>query len=280
VHDGTAQSLSFDDEGKLSEPHSIDLFRYPESVRIAQKSSKNELPNDVALKSHNDLVQSIASSILKSDDPYSWIICEGTSDKIYLQCLLAKHLEKNRTRIIPVAGRDEVRRLYEFLVLSLRERKKDIKGRVVCLIDSDASTIEVSQPPLEKLIEFKRLLLKKDEVQLLPWNSKEVAPETAIEDCLPAAAFLRTLSTFVSEHEALSPILKELPNGTTAKYAGSLDLKRSSYHYLKHDFFLRGQGAQKVNFANAFCDAMNKDQPLASAAWAKDLSDFLGTRKS
>ncbi|SCZ68499.1 AAA family ATPase, partial [Thiohalomonas denitrificans] len=60
----------------------VDLKQYRESVKKKVADSKGKFPTDVSLKSVNDLVQSIMFSIRK-DEPYNWLICEGSSEKIY-----------------------------------------------------------------------------------------------------------------------------------------------------------------------------------------------------
>jgi hypothetical protein len=274
VHDGVAQSLTFDTEGKPRGITSFDLYSYPESLRLTQKRSHNELPHDVALKSHNDLVQSIASSILRPEDGYNWIVCEGTSDKIYLEHFVRPLVGKSRLRVIPVAGRDEVRRLYEYLVTSLKERSKEASGRVLCLIDTDLTAIEVNLPAIDKTIEFRRLLLSANVVKLVAWNSKEMSPETSIEDCLPAEDFLATLRTFGTEFPDTAPILDELAGSEGVTYSGGLDLKKSSREYLKKTFFGGKSGDVKVRFAKALVAAPATPSKAAAPEWATHIADF------
>lgn len=275
VHNGAAQSLTFDSDGKPQGVNSFNLYSFPENLRISQKHSRNELPHDVALKSHNDLVQSIASSILRPQHGYQWVVCEGTSDKIYLEHFLLPLMGKLRLRVIPVAGRDEVRRLYEYLVTSLKERSKDASGRVVCLIDTDQTAIEVNLPPIDKTIEFRRLILSNDAVKLVSWNSKEMSPETSIEDCLPAEEFLSTLADFVTEFPDIEALLEEVSERKSSAYSGSLDFKQSSRSYLKKNFFGAKAGDVKVRFARKLIDKIVVNEKEVAPDWAIQLADYL-----
>ncbi len=68
---------------------------YREEIKFADREQKGKLPLDVMVKSSNDLVQSILSSIIR-DDYYNWLLCEGSSDKIYLSAYLKDEIAHPR----------------------------------------------------------------------------------------------------------------------------------------------------------------------------------------
>ncbi len=63
---------------------SYDLYDYRQQIRQDMVTNRNQIPTDFILKSTNDLVQAIFYS-LKWETPYNWLICEGTSEKIYFE---------------------------------------------------------------------------------------------------------------------------------------------------------------------------------------------------
>lgn len=108
----------------------IDISRYRESIKQTISNSSGTLPFDIRLKSLNDFVQSIITSIL-SDEPYNWLICEGSSDKIYFENYF-KHIKKEKKlRIIPVGGAGEIKRIYNNLQVAYEDFKSEVKGKVI-----------------------------------------------------------------------------------------------------------------------------------------------------
>ena len=104
---------------------------YDHSYKLPKK------PKDFILKSTNDLVQSIFHS-LKTNKPYNWLICEGISDKIYLNYFLKDKIKNNNLRIIAVGGVEQVKKIYRYLYLPMFENCDNLgSGKVFCLTDTD-----------------------------------------------------------------------------------------------------------------------------------------------
>ena len=89
--------------------HKADLYLYPYQTK--------NIPKDFTLKSTNDLIQSIFHS-LKAQNPYSWLICEGPSDKIYLDYFLKEEKKTTNLHIIPVGGIELVKKFYKYCKLT------------------------------------------------------------------------------------------------------------------------------------------------------------------
>lgn len=98
--------------------NSIELHQYREAIKKSAKETKGQFPSDISLKSVNDLVQSIMSSI-RRESPYNWIICEGSSEKIYFEHYFEDYINKKNLRILPVGGAKFVKRLFEYLELPI-----------------------------------------------------------------------------------------------------------------------------------------------------------------
>ena len=123
----------FNDNGKRTfQP--IDIYKYKEDI------SRAKMPIDISMKGSLDLVQTIVSSILL-DNCYNWLICEGTSDKIYLDEYLKDEIKDIKLRIIPVGGCSIVEKINKLLLLLLSDNVNldEIKGKIFLLIDTDAN---------------------------------------------------------------------------------------------------------------------------------------------
>ena len=90
----------------------FDISRYREEIKIKEKEYRSEhrygLPLDIMLKSSNDFIQSILSSII-AEIPYNWLICEGSSEQFYFNYYFDDEIQNNRLRIVPVGGAKEIK---------------------------------------------------------------------------------------------------------------------------------------------------------------------------
>jgi predicted ATP-dependent endonuclease of OLD family len=99
---------------------SYDLYDYNAKIRSVEKSSKGILPNNLTLKSTNDLVQAIYYSI-QGESPYNWLLVEGVSEKIYFEYFFKAEIDKIKLIILPLGGNKNVSKVYEYLELPMRE---------------------------------------------------------------------------------------------------------------------------------------------------------------
>lgn len=247
--------------------HLVDISRYRESIKESLKFTKGEIPYDIRLKSINDFTQSIITSIL-SEPPYNWLICEGSSEKIYLEYYLLDIKAEYRLRVIPVGGAKEVKRIYNNLLVAYEEFKTEVKGKVILVYDTDA---ELVQFPTKN--EYKNLvcyrLVRDDRLQrttLVKPDSNPVSPKTEIEDCLDGKAFLKTLKEFTTEYTALSSIISNDQQENDLESHFHLDLSASKQRILE-EFF--DSSNNKFRFANSY---INNLGPLAEPPeWIKEL---------
>lgn len=186
-----------------------DLASYREEVRKKIKSSSQEIPFDIKIKSVNDLIQSIISSCL-ADNPYNWLICEGSTEKNYLSHYLNELVVKHRLRIVPVGGASEVKKIFKHLEASYDELKKDMKGKVFLLSDTDAELVSYETPYMAHIV-CKRIVNSDANTKLVDISSNPVSPATEIEDCLNPKVFIEVLKEFSEVHEKLKFLI---PDGT------------------------------------------------------------------
>lgn len=231
----------------------LDIYKYKEeAVR---------LPVDLSLKGNSELIQTILSTIL-IDNCYNWLICEGTSDKIYLEECLKDEITDKNLRIIPVGGCSHIKKIYSYLALSLLDLKiADIKGHIFMLVDTDDDKVdEYKNPELPKeikkyhecnVIHFKRLVnIKKTKKTILSEFSANTKTATDMEGVLNGKAFNKVIINnfkgelaFVTEDEK-----PEIPS------AFALDLKDSEKEALKTFFTPQN----KVRFARAYVEELQK----------------------
>lgn len=167
----------------------VDLFRYHYQAK--------KLPKGFSLKSTNDLVQSIFHS-MRSKNQYNWIICEGASDKIYLDYFFKDIETKVRLKIIPVGGVELVKKFFKYLSLPLSENISDTKcGKVFCLTDTDSNLrkkdIDQHDDLKERLI-LKRLAQGKDNTTaLVKFEIEEKQEPLDIEKSLNPVVFMKVI---------------------------------------------------------------------------------------
>jgi predicted ATP-dependent endonuclease of OLD family len=235
VEDGYVSVIS-----KIDKQHRFDLVSisgYRESIKQTVRESKGKLPYDIRLKSLNDFVQSIITSIL-SDEPYNWLICEGSSEKIYFEAYFADIKKEKKLRIIPVGGATEIKKIYNNLQVAYEDFKKEIQGKVILISDTDSELVQYATRD-----EFKNLICyrivndeSKRKTVLVKIESNPVSPKTEIEDSLNGKIFFETLKEFEKTHGELSNIIKEINEFTEESTYFSLDLSPSKQKLLENFF--------------------------------------------
>lgn len=226
---------------------------YREEIKFADREQKGKLPIDVMVKSSNDLVQSILSSIIR-DDCYNWLLCEGSSDKIYLSAYLKEEIAHKRLRIIPVCKASEIKKMYEHLSIAIEELKDSVKGKVYMLTDTDAQLLEYeTKEGLEKRIICRRIVNEGDITRLVKITANPKSPKTDIEDALNGRLFHQVLVTFKPTNDELS-FLDEQEREETSSYS-ALDLRPREYEKMDQ-FFSKEKGKNKVLFANEYVKKM------------------------
>lgn len=259
-------------EGKhASYIYDIDLYR--EQIKNAIKQHHNTIPIDVSLKGVNDLIQSIITSVI-CDNHYNWLVCEGSSDKIYLSEYLKEEIRDKRLRIIPVCGANEVKRIYQNLALAFDDLRNELKGKVFLLVDTDAQFVDFESKPT-KYLSLKRIVNDDSTktTKLVDNQSNPKAPKTDIEDVLNGKAFKVALDSFKDESEYAELLLFSGDVGTSEKpsfYA--MDLKPSEYDKLEK-FFSSNNNGNKVLFAQRYVQEISKNI-YTVPSWIEEIKNF------
>lgn len=235
------------------ENQSVKFLTSIDLSQVEYKTVNN--PKDFTLKSTNDLVQSIFYS-LNADTPYNWLICEGKSDKIYLDYFLKDIILKGHLRIIAVGGVSFVKKYFNYLELPIAENVENLKkGRVFCLTDTDANRyasdiFKQSDKEISKILTIKRLARKSEnETTLIDFEKQESQNSINIEQSLNPIIFQKTMVELgVTDNFLITEIVKKDGN-TTIENLRNFDI----------DKYFSSENI-KINFAHKYIEVMEGNE--------------------
>lgn len=196
IENGTLLHISEDGIDKGETRFSIfDFYNYLDK--------KEQFPDDIQLKSLYDLAISLNTYIKKNDSKHM-IICEGGTDKRYLETLV----DTSKVKIIPVGGIDNVRNLYRLLVMPLQvENKRINKKKVLCLTDTDENVRDNSDLLKDRSgnIQLKRMQINYTLQALELVNFDNYQPNqkystTRIEDVLHVQTWIEVLKMVIEKY--------------------------------------------------------------------------------
>lgn len=255
VINGSATSIMKSDKNETTFKF-FNLYNYRETITQNRKKTKGPLPVDYNIKSYNDLVQSILFSVIQ-DNPYNWIICEGLSEKIYFEEIFKNEIKTKNLRLLPLGSFKEVRKLYLNLLSPVKDPDYTIKGKIICIIDTDSERVEVKHEKNKNLL-FLRLLNdnKTKSTKLIDVDSSMTNPPTAIEDCLNPFLYYQSLIEFSSEYPDLNKLLGvNVFNDKALNSNFSFDLRQSEKDVIK-SFFADKDGFNKIRFARKYVELL------------------------
>lgn len=254
--DTSGDKISFD---------TYDLYNYRSQIKKEIVDSENRIPKDFILKSTYDLVQSIFYS-LKKTSPYNWIICEGISDKIYLEYFFSDEIANKNLRILPMGGQRPVIRLYKYLETPMDE--ENCLGKVYCLIDTDVQRCAEINNGLKSLT-IRRFSNKNNEnkTELIRLSDPDTC-HTDIEEALNPSIFAQTMSAVTSE--------EKYQIDTIVNKSGNTSFHRNFKNLEVENYFKENSGDNKVTFAEKYIalmiEAENADMHIPS--WVNTIKQF------
>tara|TARA_B110000503_G_scaffold134220_1_gene212878 strand:- start:71 stop:1996 length:1926 start_codon:yes stop_codon:yes gene_type:complete len=268
IASGSATVISKNDGAHVFDQ--INLANYREQIKQLSATSKERLPYDIRLKSINDFVQSVITSAI-GDNPFNWIICEGSSDKIYFSSYFKDLVKSKRLRIVPVGGAKEIRRLYNHLSTSYEDFKDEISGKIILISDTDSEFVRYDVKNYPNFL-CKRIVncTTSRDTKLVNIQANPVSPATEIEDALNGKLFYETLKTFSGEHPHFLSFLDDITEDIShecAKFA--LDLKTSQWELID-DFF--NTDNNKFLFSQRYIE---KADEYDTPSWILEIRDWL-----
>ncbi|WP_082900414.1 AAA family ATPase [Pseudomonas oryzihabitans] len=250
-------------------PILLDLRCFREELKKIRRDTQGKLPTEIELKGTNDLVQSIVSSITAGD--YKWIICEGSSDKIYLD----HHISCDKTFIVAIGGSFALKKLYTYLDLALSENREDINGRVFLLLDTDKKYESFEKSHNIDQIQIKRIKNNEatQKTELLDTSNNDFHPATTIEDALKPSYFFATLKKFITD-ETHGDAIRDLIQGLSVSnddIAPSFALNLRRMEILELDEIFSTEGF-KVKFALEYIKIAPPENP---PHWIRQIKEFI-----
>jgi hypothetical protein len=249
----------------------INLASYREQIKQLSAESKGRLPYDIRLKSVNDFVQSVITSAI-GENPFNWIICEGSCERIYLRAYFKDLIESKRLRIVPVGGAKEIKRLYHHLSTSYEDFKDEITGKIILISDTDAQLVNYDVKDYQNLY-CKRMVNchTKRSTKLVNIQANPVSPATEIEDTLNGKLFYETLKTFSDDYPDILGFLGDITDDISHECSKiALDLRGSQWELID-EFF--NTGNNKFLFSKRYIEKIGDDYHVPS--WIQEIRAWL-----
>ena len=260
----------------------IDTYR--EDIKLIglnySKTNKEVFPIDIVLKGSNDFMQAIFQSVSNAT-AYNWLICEGSTDKVYLAHYLHHLVANNKLRIIPVASAKEVKNIYNRLAVLFEEftesaYKAELKGKVFLLTDTDTSLLEFKTlDRLEANLRCRRIVnidkQGKKDATLVKIMDGIKGPNTDIEDALNGRVYHKTLLKLRNEAGwQLDFLQEETVDENSSLYA--LDLRPSEKKEVD-DLLNMNHGANKEVFAYTYIE-IDRAGSYAIPGWITEIVTY------
>jgi predicted ATP-dependent endonuclease of OLD family len=249
----------------------LNLSSFKDDISSFVKESHGVYLDTLEVKSTHDLVQSIIASITSINN-YNWLLCEGKTDKKYLETHLEFESIKNLI-VLSVGGSFAVKDIYSYLTLALKDRKKTIKGKVYCLLDTDQAHSTYQSTDSISNLRIRRLLFNKanGNIDLLKTTDNRASPQTEIEDSLNGLFFYETIYKLYEQgNEEFEFIENTIPLDCDVS-AGVLDITNTQRDAINN--YLNRPG-MKVNFCDIYCDIVYESEDIRTPTWMYEIVDF------
>lgn len=255
----------------------VNLYMAGHYRETVQKQHENQYPTDIELKSSNDFEQALLHGTIM-DDPYNWILCEGSSDKIYLSYYLNNYIVTKNLRIIPLGGIIENKRCYERLALMSSDSKikSEVRGKIFIMSDTDEKTVRYEMNKQSKNVFGKRLVDLGKDIQLVDADQDSGGPAD-IEAAVNGVVMSKVLLELKKEYpEQLDFIKEESTNDCSAMY--SLDLSKRNEAKLKEFYQIEGM---KTRVAKRYVEIMKElpDDSYQEPTWIQQIKEIMNLDK-
>jgi len=278
---GSITNITISDKADKRNSNIFNIKKYREEIiqreKNEQKSKRTKedvLPIDIILKSSNDFVQSVLMSVI-SENYYNWLICEGSSDKVYLDAYFSKEIINNRLRIVPVCAASEIKNTYNLLSVSFQTVKKKLKGKVFLLTDTDTKLLKFQTlDSLEEHLNCRRLVNNNtsQNTELVKIESTTISPKTEIEDSLNGCVFNKTLIALKQQYPDMLDFIEDVDKEDDDKSSFyAMNLRINEYEKLDN-FFNAHSSQNKVLFAEKYVEILSKTDKVPS--WINEIKKY------
>lgn len=253
---------------------SLNLEFYKDELTELVKESNGSYIDTLEVKSNHDLVQSIVYSITAGNE-YKWLICEGKTDKKYLESHLQYEQIENLI-ILPVGGSITLKKIYKYLILALDDRKKTITGRVFCLLDTDEKHEEFNSTDSIPAIKIRRMILSEDlsSIDLIKTTDSRVSPKTEIEDALEPLFFHKALVQIGRNEDPRFNFVEDIDLLESDVSGGALNINRRQKLLLQTYF---NTPTKKVRFCNQYIEILEESGEIKTPSWIEEIAQFFSS---
>ena len=246
---------------------------------------RKKFPDDIQLKSYFDLVSSIIS--VTRGQKINWLICEGPDDKLYLGRMLKDKKIPNLV-ILPVGGAGNVIKIFNYLGLPLNDKTeaKKLKGKIFCLIDTDASRVPFDSVSdiADSILRIRRLQQKDDTINFVKLEAGGEYTPTELEDCLDSKIYYEAVKEFIDaldddDYEEIKTIFSFFDYDNQVKHANVSnnlsflklnDLQGSKKENIIYDLIMDNH-QNKYEIATKYIEIYeDKDAPQ----WIGEIAEF------
>lgn len=257
----------------------INLEYYRDEMSALVKESQGSYLDTLEVKSNHDLIQSIITSITSSNS-YNWILCEGRTDKKYIDAhLTLENHERKNLIVLSVGGSFALKDIYSYLVLALKDRRPAIKGKVFCLLDTDHAYDKFDAIDSIPQVRIRRLLLSDDlsNINLLKTTDNRVSPPTEIEDALHGLNFYETIYRLYCNGEERFSFIENMETLSSEVSGGILDLTTSQKQTIKQYF---NEAGNKNIFCETYIEALYdiEEDEIHSLGWLREIISFFDSK--
>lgn len=262
---------------KDSEAVKIDAFPLQ---NIQEK--RRAFPNSIEIRSYFDLMASMLTLLKKKQ--YNWIFCEGSQDAMYLKSYLKDDIPN--LFILPFNGCGNIKKIFDFLQVpfSDKQENKEIKGKVLCVIDTDTKNLiryeNYNPGNFNKKLGFYRLLINEDVSDLVTIASTN-AINTEIEDLLIPELFYEALHDIAKEDDVLKNYLEHYDLDVTKSFCNiSNDLSflqrksKEAYENAKEFYIYLTSEELKKKIAYYYNKDESKIIVRQQDVWVQKIKDF------
>lgn len=261
-----------------------DLYEYRSQIKKSIEESKGRIPWNLELKSINDLVQSIYTSIKNKDVVYNWIICEWISEKIYLEHFLEDEIKKFNINILPVGWESKVREIFDYLFLPIKKEQSSSYWKIYCLVDTDITKPAdwyLVDDAVSKIISLVRLSNKDKEcTTIIKYNANQIHP-TEIENSLVPFNFIETIKYFPDTIQKIGIDLNsyDITDSENTDFQIWFELKPAEAKKLKK-FFNDDNWIMKILFAKKYIELSKLNKNNGIPEWTKHIKSFFTLENS
>ncbi|MEQ4939572.1 ATP-binding protein, partial [Proteus terrae] len=150
-----------------------------------------------------------------------------------------------------------VKKIFKHLEASYEEFKKDLKGKVFLLTDTDAELVSYDTPTMQHVV-CKRIVSVNDSVKLVDISSNPVSPATEIEDCLNPVSFIETLTKFSSRFPELQVLIPSSSVQIDENHSSFAVMDLSPRNKKTLDMFFDSEGI-KFEFSKEYVSSCEKN---------------------